>query len=329
MAIITKSRIGYSVPAFSLVCMALLSGCQATDHYVAPPEPGSTNVSFVSNRRDTVTFSVDARTWSHGESHLLDFSSNKYSMAINVTGHQRGLLVAEMRDLSGSVVRLDTISSDTMLLARRTLPSSPRYFSVWLDDFTGSVSLRMTKSEIADDFNFFQYPLHPGSQWVYAVRNRRNITVDTLILTSLVRTLGPDGRDNFLILMERRRGSRLILGVDTLVARAGFDTIEIRDTHPYSVYSPIRMVFPMLAGSQWHGMVQINILYYGVYSHFSVARIDTVQLPFGTFDQCFVLQEQDFATRWVVPGIGLVRQDLYTDYPYQEKWELVRYHIES
>ncbi len=305
-----------------LVLFLLLAGCQATDNYVAPAVPGTANTPFVTVRPDTMTFSAEARNWSHGESHLLDFSQELYFLNINVTNYRGGLLVTEIRDVQGSVVRLDSVTSDTSYVASRAVRYIPRYFSIWMDNFSGSISISFLKRGNTNDFAFSRYPLDPGWRWVYTLTTGQLPDVDTVILTSLARIVTPSRRDSTIIRLERYVG-RYLVERDTLAATAGIDTIDIQLLGPpSSLWYPLRLVFPMVFGSQWKGLIPAGR---GDYKNVSVVGVEPVIVPAGTFNQCYILVEQMFSTRWLVPGVGIVRQEYRDPWYMPQTWNLVRY----
>ena len=172
------------------------------------------------------------------------------------------------------------------------------------------------------EVNTGSFPNKVGDEWVYAVHDSLNGSVDTLTVSIVGTTMG-NGKDLTIWVRNSHNYN------DTLYVYVDNNTVYYYED-PYPNIVDHKIVFPLEAGKTWTNPDQVS-------DSSIVKNIEDISVPAGNFSDAFRIERNwggfnvyGYSITWFVENVGIVkfyRRILGFD-NIKETWDLLSYNIQ-
>lgn len=295
----------------------VLSSCSENNSPVTPPSNQTNNPTIV-NTANTFSFMVNAQAFDFSKTENIDFSLDSLVFALTVSNYSGGSAVFKILDSSKNILRIDSITSNTVLTNVNLQINIPSQVSISLNRFSGNLTAVLVAKQSSSTFYKTDFPNMIGNSWKYSVYDSLaneldtvnvNISGEKILPNSVVSKIWTYSGGNF---------------TDTNYVAFYGDTLKVFKKDDLD-YPTEQIVFPLIIGKVWNFNGDTN----------RVKSIETVNVGAGNFNNAYHIFKKSIGLNfqlvedlWVVPGVGIVKKNRneFSLGPVENShWELLDY----
>ncbi len=297
----------------------ILSSCSDNNSPVAPPANQTNNPTLV-NTANTFSFTVDAQSFDYIKTENINFSLDSLVYALTVSNYSGGYAVFKILDSVKNVLRVDSVTSNTVLTNVNLNINHPSQVSISLNRFSGSLTVVFVAKQSSSTFYKTDFPNMIGDSWTYSVYDSLADELDTVNVNIAGEKILPSSVISKIWTFEGGNFN------DTNYFAFYGDTLKIFKKDDL-VYPAEQIIFPLFPNKVWGS--------YGDTSR--VKSVEMIDVEAGNFSNAYHINRNAYSLNfqllediWLVPGVGIVKKNKFEVSlgPVENSnWKLLNYNI--